>query len=66
MLLLMFDIDGTLTRSCQYDQEVFAEAVSEVAGAPFHDTDWHDYARITSDGVTEEVLLRMGRTLRGP
>ncbi|POZ60846.1 HAD family hydrolase [Chromobacterium alticapitis] len=60
MQLLMFDIDGTLTRSYQYDQEVFAEAVSEVVGAPFHDTDWHGYARITSDGVTEEVLLRMG------
>ncbi|WP_168209698.1 HAD family hydrolase [Chromobacterium paludis] len=60
MVLLMFDIDGTLTSSYQYDQQVFAEAVSEVAGAPFHDTDWHHYARITSDGVTEEVLRRMG------
>jgi phosphoglycolate phosphatase-like HAD superfamily hydrolase len=63
MNLVMFDIDGTLTKSYEYDQEIFARAISDVTGVEFSDTEWHSYAYITSSGVTPEAICRAtGRT----
>ena len=58
MNLIMLDIDGTLTQSYEYDQEVFSHTISEVTGVPFHDTNWHSYEYITSSGVTPEAIYR--------
>lgn len=58
MNLIMLDIDGTLTQSYEYDQEVFSNAISEVTGVPFQDTNWQSYQHITSSGVTPEAIYR--------
>lgn len=58
MNLIMLDIDGTLTRSYEYDQEIFCDTIAEVTGVPFDDTDWHTYEYITSSGVTPEAIYR--------
>jgi phosphoglycolate phosphatase-like HAD superfamily hydrolase len=54
----MFDVDGTLTQSYEYDQEIFARAISDVAGVQFSDTEWRSYEYITSSGVTPEAIYR--------
>lgn len=58
MNLIMLDIDGTLTQSYEYDQEVFSDAISEVTGISFQDTNWESYEYITSSGVTPEAIFR--------
>ncbi len=63
MNLVMLDIDGTLTQSYEYDQEVFARAIADVTRRPRISTNLNDYAYTSSRGVTEEAIRRLtGKT----
>lgn len=59
MNLVMLDIDGTLTQSYEYDQEIFGLAIAEVLRCPPVDTDLNGYINKTSSGVTEEAIRRI-------
>jgi phosphoglycolate phosphatase-like HAD superfamily hydrolase len=59
MNLVMLDIDGTLTQSFEYDQEVFALAIGEVVRRPKVDTDLNAYTYTSSLGVTQEAIRRL-------
>ena len=41
MNLVMLDIDGTLTQSYEYDEEIFGLAIGEVLGVPRIDADFN-------------------------
>ncbi|MBD1390388.1 HAD family hydrolase [Neiella sp. HB171785] len=56
MHLVMFDVDGTLTRSCQYDQACYAATMKHITGLEV-DTNWHNYSHVTDSAVTEEILV---------
>jgi len=56
VFLVMFDIDGTLTESYAYDQQVYADAFFDATGSRDVDTDWHNYRHVTSHGITREAL----------
>jgi len=58
MNLIMFDIDGTLTQSCEYDRELFSLAVTGFLGIGSMDTDWSHYPDATSQGIASEAILR--------
>jgi phosphoglycolate phosphatase-like HAD superfamily hydrolase len=58
MNLVMLDIDGTLTQSYEYDQEIFGLAIAEVLGSPPVDADLRGYIDKTSTGVTKAAILR--------
>ena len=60
MNLIMLDIDGTLTESYEYDQEIFGHAIGELLGCPPVDADLNGYVDKTSLGVTEEAIRRFG------
>jgi phosphoglycolate phosphatase-like HAD superfamily hydrolase len=59
MNLVMLDIDGTLTQSYEYDQEIFGLAIAEVIHCPPVDADLNRYVEKTSSGVTEEAIQRL-------
>jgi phosphoglycolate phosphatase-like HAD superfamily hydrolase len=56
MHLVMFDIDGTLTRSNEVDADCFAEAIEDVLKLPPIDRDWSTYRRVTDSGITAEII----------
>jgi phosphoglycolate phosphatase-like HAD superfamily hydrolase len=57
MHLLMFDIDGTLTRSAGMDDQCFARAISEVLAIQDVKIDWPSYANATDQGCIEGATL---------
>jgi phosphoglycolate phosphatase-like HAD superfamily hydrolase len=62
MNLVLFDIDGTLTQSFEYDREVFTLALADVINSRNLDTDLEAYGSSTSAGVTKEAFQRaLGR-----
>ena len=62
MHLVMFDIDGTLTRSCGIDSRCFVDALCEVLGIESIDTDWSNYRHTTDSGIAQEIITKqLGR-----
>lgn len=59
-MLVVFDVDGTLTRTGEVEARVYAQAFAAVYRAPLPTTDWARYASPTDRGVAEEVVLRLG------
>ncbi len=60
--LVVFDVDGTLTRTMALDTELFVEAVRQVLDLDRVDTDWAAYRNVTDTGVTIELVQRhLGR-----
>jgi len=58
MNLIMLDIDGTLTQSYEYDEEIFGLAIAEVLGSGPVSADLNGYVDKTSTGVTREAIRR--------
>jgi len=52
---VMFDIDGTLVQSYEFDEEIFAYAVEEVIGYEI-DRDWSVYENVTDVGILNEII----------
>ena len=55
--LVIFDVDGTLTRSSGLDADCFCRAVSECLGISV-DPDWSQYRYQTDSGILSEILVR--------
>ncbi|MGC6566675.1 MAG: HAD family hydrolase [Akkermansiaceae bacterium] len=55
MDLVVFDIDGTLTRTNKVDSECFVETIREVLGLEEFETDWTKYQFVTDSGVAQEI-----------
>ena len=58
-MIVVFDIDGTLTRSREADALAFASAFRATFGVPLPTTDWSAYRHATSAGILEEALVRV-------
>lgn len=62
MKLVMFDIDGTLTRTDQADELCFVRALQEVFGFTDINTDWAGYLHCSDSGILDELFQhRLGR-----
>jgi len=59
MHLVIFDVDGTLTRTTAVDAACYERAVSDSLGIPI-DTDWSTYRHATDAGILSELLERHG------
>ena len=66
MHALIFDIDGTLTRTNDVDHECFVEAIRTVLEVPEFETDWDSYTHTTDQGIVEELALRLNRSESTP
>ncbi|MCL6416841.1 HAD family hydrolase [Aestuariirhabdus sp. Z084] len=58
---IMFDVDGTLIESYDFDEECFVAAVSEVLGHKI-DSNWDGYKHVSDAGILNEHLYRQGIT----
>lgn len=65
MHLILFDIDGTLVDSDEFDSELYVQAVQEVLGIEIGD-DWSAYRNVTDGGILDEIIdnagLKAGRS----
>ncbi len=59
MRLIIFDVDGTLTRSTTVDTLCYERAVSAQLAVPI-DTEWSSYRNPTDAGILSEILERHG------
>ena len=58
MHLVMFDIDGTLTASYEFDKECFVSALMDVLNTDDINSDWATYQHVSSTGITMEAFNR--------
>lgn len=56
---LMFDIDGTLTQSYEFDEAFYLEAVYEITGININNN-WADYPYVTDRGILKTVIENHG------
>ncbi len=56
MTTYLFDIDGTLARSNDLDERLFARAIEEVLGVAGISTDWASYHETTDEAITRELI----------
>jgi phosphoglycolate phosphatase-like HAD superfamily hydrolase len=62
MHLVVFDIDGTLTRTDSIDEVCYVAAVAEVLSIQYMDTDWMNYPHVTDSAILRQVVqLSLGR-----
>lgn len=62
MHLVMFDIDGTLTKTMKVDEECFVRSLKDVFGFADIDTDWLHYPHTTDSSIFHEIYVsRRGR-----
>lgn len=64
-MLIIFDIDGTLTRTSDVDAALYAQAFFDTFGVPLPTLDWTAYLHATDRGIAEEALQRAGRPASG-
>lgn len=55
MHYVIFDIDGTLTQSTEFDSLCFKSAVLEHVDVVFKD-DWGEYKHVTDSGILNEII----------
>ena len=56
---VMFDIDGTLVLSEDFDGDCYLEAVHEVVGYPLSD-EWERYLHVTDSGILDQHVDELG------
>jgi len=57
--LVLFDIDGTLVDSCEFDAECFQAAIKDVLGVTVG-PDWSRYQHVTDSGILTQVIEELG------
>jgi phosphoglycolate phosphatase-like HAD superfamily hydrolase len=57
--MAMFDIDGTLVASYDFDTDCFQAAVREVLDLDIN-TDWHYYRHVSDAGILQQVFEEQG------
>lgn len=66
MNLVMFDIDGTLTRACAAEDSHFLQTMTDLFGFCDVSTDWGSYRHCSDSGILNEVIeQRLGRQPTG-
>lgn len=55
----MFDVDGTLVQSMDFDPAIFAAIVEEELGSPVN-RNWSQYKNVTDSGILSEIIDTQG------
>lgn len=56
MILIIFDLDGTLVYSNRIDSRCFAETYQRIYGRVFPSIDWHVYPHVTDTSIFATVI----------
>jgi phosphoglycolate phosphatase-like HAD superfamily hydrolase len=60
--LAIFDIDGTLTKTTQVDDQCFVQSFVDELGITDLDTDWSHYPTVCDSGITQHIFrTHLGR-----
>ena len=57
MKLVVFDLDGTLTRTSAVDVECYARSLVDTLRFEFVDTDWSRYEHVTDEGILTQLFM---------
>lgn len=57
-MLVIFDIDGTLTRTSEVNARAFGQAFEDVFEVPLPSRNWSDYPRVSASGLLEDAAQR--------
>ena len=60
MHTILFDIDGTLVKSYDFDSSLYVRAVQETLGDLEIRRDWSSYVHVTDTGILDEILRENG------
>jgi phosphoglycolate phosphatase-like HAD superfamily hydrolase len=63
MQLVIFDIDGTLTRTNDFDAECFLTVMARYVDLDDDAPDWDSFEYVTDEGIARELLARDGSHL---
>jgi hypothetical protein len=58
MHLVVFDIDGTLTDTCQADESCYWRAFYDVFGICENQPDWSTFCHVTDSGIAAQARER--------
>jgi beta-phosphoglucomutase-like phosphatase (HAD superfamily) len=58
MIIIIFDIDGTLTDTTKVDDKCFMKAFKNVFGIDISNQNWAELNNVTDWGITEELFLK--------
>jgi phosphoglycolate phosphatase-like HAD superfamily hydrolase len=56
MIAVIFDIDGTLVESFQFDGNIYVSAVKDVLGDVIIKDNWNHYKNITDTGILRQIM----------
>ena len=56
MIATIFDIDGTLVESFDFDGTSYISAIRDVLGEVCIDDDWSKYKNVTDTGLLREIM----------
>lgn len=56
MILVIFDVDGTLVYSDRQDSQCFARAFEQLFGKPFPTIDWTQYPQVNDTAILHSVF----------
>ena len=56
MIAVIFDIDGTLVESFQFDGIIYASAVKDVLGDVIIKDNWNQYKNVTDSGILRQIM----------
>lgn len=60
MMLIIFDIDGTLCDTSEVDAACYAEAIEQVTGRSLSTVDWSSYPEATNTAIAQDFLREIG------
>lgn len=56
MILVIFDVDGTLVHSERRDSAMFGRTYEEIYGKPFPSLDWSHFPHVTDDTIFQTAI----------
>ena len=56
MIAVIFDIDGTLVESFQFDGNIYVSAVKDVLGEVIIKDNWNQYKNVTDTGILRPIM----------
>ncbi len=58
MIAVIFDIDGTLVESFDFDGTSYISAIREILGEVCIDDDWSKYKNVTDTGILRQIIKK--------
>ena len=58
MIATIFDIDGTLVESFDFDGTSYISAIRDILGEVYINDDWSQYKNVTDTGILRQIMKK--------